>query len=258
MKKYIFSLWIGLWISSALIGQSTRINTFENIGWYNTFLTVKASNTISFLAEYQCRRDQFISHWQQSLLRLGVNVQVKPGLNLRAGYGWIETFPYGDIPINGYGKDFTEHRIYEALQFIHPEFGIDITHRLMLEQRFVGTYNNELSTAEDDFPLLHRVRYLLKFQIPLIKKNQQQQLYLNIFDELFIGFGEQVKANIFDQNRIACLLGYALNSHFSLEAGFLNQTIQFGRQINGKNVFQYNNGFAINAIVQLDARKRNK
>lgn len=255
MKKTLFSLWVGLWGYSALNAQSARINTFENIGWYNTFLTVKTSSTISFLAEYQCRRNQFISQWQQSLLRLGFNVEVKPGLNLRAGYAWIETFPYGDIPINGFGKDFTEHRLYETLQFTHPEFGIDITHRLMLEQRFVGTYKDENSSAEDDFPLLHRFRYMLRFQIPLMKKNEQQHLYLNIFDELFIGFGEQVKANIFDQNRIACLLGYAFNSHFSLEAGYLNQTIQFGREINGKNVFQYNNGFTINAIVQLDARK---
>jgi hypothetical protein len=41
-----------------------------------------------------------------------------------------------------------------------------------------------------------------------------------------------------------------------LEAGYLNQTIQFGRQINGQAVFQHNKGFILNANVNVDLSKK--
>ena len=56
---------------------------------------------------------------------------------------------------------------------------------------------------------------------------------------------------VFDQNRIGVLLGYRLNKNFRFEGGYLNQTVQYGRQIDGKNVFQSNNGFIINTNFNL-------
>ncbi|MDV7390030.1 hypothetical protein RZS08_01700, partial [Arthrospira platensis SPKY1] len=64
-------------------------------------------------------------------------------------------------------------------------------------------------------------------------------------------FGENVAANIFDQNRIGVVLGYRLNSNFRVEGGFLNQIVQFGRTINNRNVFQYNNGLIINTYLNF-------
>jgi hypothetical protein len=64
----------------------------------------------------------------------------------------------------------------------------------------------------------------------------------------FCCFGQNVNANVFDQNRIGVLLGYRFNKHIRLEAGYLNQIVQFGRQINGQAVFQNNNGVIVNAI----------
>ena len=240
-------------------GQNNRLNTNNNIGWYNYFGTFKVSNKLSIHTEYQWRRNNFITKWQQSLLRVGVNYQLNPRVFFRVGYGWIETFPYGDIPLNGFGKDFTEHRIFEMVQLSHKEGMADFSHRFMLEQRFVGRYNSINSKSEDEFPLLNRLRYMLRLQVPLKGKVMKDKtLYFAFYDEIFIGFGKNVNANIFDQNRIGILLGYRFNKNFRLEAGYLNQTLQYGRQIGGQNVFQNNNGFVINTNFNFDLTKKER
>ena len=73
-----------------------------------------------------------------------------------------------------------------------------------------------------------------------------------VYDEVLVGFGENVNANIFDQNRIGILLGYRFSKTLRIEGGYLNQTLQFGRLINSQNVFQYNNGLIINANFNID------
>ncbi|HRE58971.1 MAG TPA: DUF2490 domain-containing protein, partial [Candidatus Kapabacteria bacterium] len=76
--------------------------------------------------------------------------------------------------------------------------------------------------------------------------------YIALYDELFMGFGENVNANIFDQNRIGVLLGYRFSPLLRIEGGYLSQIVQFGRQIGGKNVIQYNNGIILNANISID------
>lgn len=258
-RTLIFSI-VLLLVSIAVNAQNNRINTQGTIGWYNYFGTFKLSEKIGIHTEYQWRRDNLISEWQQSLLRVGINYQLRPGILFRAGYAWIETFPYGEIPLNGLGRDFSEHRIFEMLQLSHKEGIIDFSHRFMLEQRFVGRYSTANVPAEDEFPLLHRMRYMMRLQIPLKGKEVKDKTpYMVLYDEIFIGFGKNVNANIFDQNRIGILLGYRFNKNFRMEGGYLNQIVQFGRQINGSNIFQNNHGLIVNANFNFDlSQKKNK
>lgn len=73
-----------------------------------------------------------------------------------------------------------------------------------------------------------------------------------MYDEIFVGFGENVQANIFDQNRIGILLGYRFKKNVRIEGGVVNQTLQFGRQINEKNVLQHDHGIIVNANFNID------
>jgi hypothetical protein len=238
-------------------GQNNRLNTYENIGWCNIFSSIKLSNKFGIHSEYQWRRANFMDDWQQSLLRTGINYQLNPRVLIRLGYAWAETYPYGEITINSFGKQFTEHRIFQMIQLSQKEGIIDISHRFMLEQRFVGKYAAANLDKEDDFPLLNRMRYMMRFQLPLKGKEIANKTpYFACYDEVFIGFGKNVNANVFDQNRIGVLLGYRFNSKLRLEAGYINQIVQFGRQINGKNVFQNNSGFILNLNINIDATKK--
>ncbi|MCC6414160.1 MAG: DUF2490 domain-containing protein [Saprospiraceae bacterium] len=254
-KDYLIVL-VLLCLYSPLYTQNNRLNTNGSIGWYNYFGAFKVNDKFGIHTEYQWRRDDFITYWQQSLLRVGINYQLNPRMLLRVGYAWIETYPYGEIPINGLGRDFTEHRLFQMIQLSHKEGIVDLSHRFMLEQRFVGRYSSSDVEREDEFPLLHRIRYMVRLQVPLKGDSVKDKTpYVAIYDEVFIGFGENVNANVFDQNRFGILLGYRFNKVVRIEAGYLNQILQFGRQINGQNVFQNNNGFIINANFNFDMSK---
>ena len=74
-------------------------------------------------------------------------------------------------------------------------------------------------------------------------------------DEIFIGWGKNIGANIFDQNRLAVLIGYKVNQNLKFEAGYLNQVLQQGKRINDKPVFQYNNGFMLASHLSFDLLK---
>lgn len=237
--------------------QNNRLNTQNTIGWYNYFGTIKCSSKTSVHTEYQWRRDHLISTWQQSLLRVGVNHSLNPRVLLRAGYAWVETFAYGEFPIHAMGRNFTEHRVYEMVQLSHKEERVEFTHRFMLEQRFVGRYSSPNAATEDAFPMLNRLRYMVRLQVPLKGKEMGERTpYAAAYDEVFIGFGKNVNANVFDQNRLAILLGYTFNKRIKIEGGYLNQILQLGRQVNGLNVFQHNQGLILNTYINLDLRKK--
>jgi len=244
---------------SATFGQNNRLNTNNSIGWYSYVGTFKVAEKFGIHAEYVWRRDKIITDWQQSLLRVGVNYNLNPRVLFRLGYAWVETYPYGEYPINGLGRDFNEHRIFEMVQLSHKEGVIDFSHRFMLEQRFVGRYSSSNQTTEDEYPLLNRLRYMVRLQIPLnAKEMKDKTAYIALYDEIFVGFGKNVNANIFDQNRTGILFGYRFNKNERIEGGYLNQTLQFGRQINGQNIFQNNNGLIINTNFNIDLTKRVK
>ena len=251
---------LSIGIGNVAFSQNTRKNERNDIGWYNYFGTFKLNNKYSIHSEYQLRRDNFITDKQQGLLRLGLNYQLNPKVQFRLGYAWIETYPYGETPINGMGKDFTEHRAFQMVTLTDKISKVDISHRFMLEQRWVGRYSNINLSTEDEFPLLNRFRYMIRVQIPLKgDKIENKTPYIAAYDELFIGFGKNVNENIFDQNRIGLVLGYRFNNTLRIEAGYLNQTLQLGREVSNQNVFQSNNGFIINTNFSFDlSKKENK
>lgn len=233
--------------------QSQRINDSNTIGWYNLFLTTKFQSKLSFHTEIQFRRNQILLEDKQKLFRLGLNYQSRPNLLLRGGYSFIETYAYGNLPLNGYGKDFSEHRIFQMVQLSEKEGLFNMTHRFMLEQRFIGRYNNEEMEREESFPLTNRMRYMFRIQTPLLKnKTEDKFLYVAFYDEVFIGFGRNVNTNIFDQNRIGALIGYKLDDKTRLEIGYLNQILQYGRELNNQSIFQYNNGIIFNINFDID------
>ncbi len=257
--RYFLLVFLATGITQGLLAQNNRINTSEAIGWYNYFGTLKLSDKFSLHTEYQWRRADVIANWQQGLLRLGVNYHVNPRVLLRVGYGHIETYAYGEIPLNGLGRNFTEHRLFQMVQLLHKEGRVDFSHRFMLEQRFVGRYSSANAVREDEFPFLNRLRYMVRLQVPFKGTQVQPGVpYAAVYDELFVGFGKNVNANVFDQNRLGILLGYGFNKTVRVEAGYLNQVLQFGRQINGRNVFQNNHGLILNANFLIDLSSKNK
>lgn len=229
--------------------QNDRVNDFNYLNWLQTFHTVSLGKKWSLHLEYQWRRTDGLKLWQQSLLRTGVNYKLQENVVAHLGYGWIETFPYGDYPLASAGT-FPEHRIYEQLTLRQPFRKWTITHRFRIEQRWLGKVKAGTDREIEDWTFLHRFRYFLRTQYPFRKKGERM-FYAVAADELFIGAGKNLGINIFDQNRIFLQLGYAFSKKISLEAGYFNQTLQQGRRVNEKTIIQRNNGLVIASFVNL-------
>lgn len=234
-----------------LCAQNDRLNDYNYINWVQTFNTIRLDSQWSLHTEYQWRRDHGLRNWQQSLLRLGVNFKLHENVMAHLGYGWIETFPYGDYPIAANGT-FPEHRIYEQISFRQPVKRWLFLHRFRVEQRWLGRVrpgtgdNREI----EGWTFLHRFRYQFKSQFKLWSKNHQQ-FYAAAADEIFIGAGKNAGVNIFDQNRLFLLMGYMINKRITLEAGYMNQTLQQGRRVNNRTIMQRNNGWVLSSYMNL-------
>lgn len=225
--------------------QGSRISESNTIGWFTTTITPKISKKISLHAEYQWRRARLVKDWQQSLLRTGITYKIHPQVSLQAGYAWVPTFPYGTYTLAAVPRIFPEHRIYEQVVLQSTVGKAALTNRLRLEQRWLGRFAT-IDAKEPAFVFLNRFRYMPRVDYPIGDK-----WYVAAYDEIFIGFGKNVGENVFDQNRVSALVGYKTSDHFRIEGGFLNQTVQLGREIDGKNVFQYNSGLIINTYINF-------
>jgi hypothetical protein len=201
-------------------------------GWIMYFGNHKLSEHWGIHTEYQWRRADGsqnaknpFENWQQSLLRLGVDYYAKSA-QYTAGYGWIKTYEYGDQPVS---HDFNEHRIWEQF-IVKNKVGsrVDLQHRYRLEQRFVEQWklNSSSEYEQNGYVFRNRVRYRLMATVPLSRKEMADNtLFLGLYDEVFLGFGEGIAKNILDQNRLYGALGWRFNKDFNVQVGYLNQYV---------------------------------
>jgi hypothetical protein len=235
-------------ISPLAILAQNRITDQNDIFWLPLTVNAKINNKMVFNTEYQWRRNQLGVTWQQSLLRFGVTYNLNKVTSFQGGYAWVLTYPYGDYPIAANGT-FTEHRTHQQVMF-KPELnanGVNLFTRLRLEQRWLEVLNADKSFNHWNY--LNRIRIMQRLNIPL--KLKKQSCYFSLVDELFVGFGENVGLNVFDQNRIYALAGWNVSKSVQLEFGALNQILQQGKAVNGKSVFQYNTGPVLGCNVKL-------
>lgn len=229
--------------------QEQRLTDHNTISWLAYTGTFKINRKIAIHTEYQWRRVDGFKNWQQSLFRTGVNYAIRKEVSINAGYAFAETFPYGDYPA---ALAFPEHRIFEQVVIKNPVGSVDISHRFTLEQRFVGKVVMQNGERTTDYIFLNRMRYRVRSEIPIIKKTGGKDRWSVVLqDEVFIGWGSNIGANIFDQNRLAVLLGYKLSQNIKIEAGYLNQVLLQGKTINDKVVFQNNNGFMLSTHLSF-------
>lgn len=254
MKKIFL---VACLLAYAPLCAQVRKATYNDIAWACYFGDHKITNKWGLHTEYQWRRTHFGQHAQQSLARVGVNYKLHERLTLTVGYGLIHTYSYGELPIArlnnaGEAQTFAEHRIYQDASLTDKVGKLEIGHRFRLEQRYVALfYDTENNHIAGKWRLFNRFRYRLRLAYPLTEK-----WYAHGYNELFIGFGKDVGYNIFDQNRINVGLGYKLNKQAKIEAGYFSQTLQKARLSNNLAVFEYNQGFLVALVYNLNFSKK--
>jgi hypothetical protein len=196
--------------------------------------------------EGHLRRSDLGLKWQQLLVRPAVNYQLTKTIALSGGYTFLQTHPWGAIPNRA---PLHEHRIHEQISYSRKIFKLDFTHRVRLEQRYIGVLGKQVdgSYAIDSFRYQNRIRYQGRTQIPL--KFGDRKNYLTLSDEVFFNFGKNVDRNVFDQNRATISLGRDLGHQTRFEVGFMEQTLQR----RGGQVFENNHTlqFTLNSRIPI-------
>lgn len=251
-----------------LIAQTTkedsiyRIEYNNTIGWYVYQGAFKLNDKWELYTEYQFRRDKWGAKPMQNQIRAGIQYNLNKQVSFLLGYSFIDTYVYGegDYPVASKGYPFPEHRNYQQMVIKSPVGRFDFTHRLRLEQRWVGQMKPIADKGVDTWRYTNRVRYMMRVNFPL-KGNtlDDKEPYLASYDEIFVSFGDKVKSNIFDQNRFAFMLGYKFNHTFKIEGGFFQQIQQQGGYVmqygKPKVVLQHNNGLILTAAFTFDTQK---
>jgi Protein of unknown function (DUF2490) len=255
MSKNIVAILVLAIFSYTLTAQSIRQNTSNNNAWFAYMGSHKIADKWSLHLEFQYRTSEGLSKTLQILPRVGLNYHISSQAFVSAGYAFIQTYPYGAF---GSKIDFPENRIWEQLQLKNQVSNFEWISRFRLEQRYVQSPVVIIGfggpfTVTGPAIFTNRFRLLNRFSIPFKGKSiVNHSFYATIFDEFMINFGENVKTNIFDQNRIFIGIGYKFPQLGRLEVGFLEQTIIKSDGIKVEN----NHTFSISLMNNLDFMKK--
>ncbi len=205
--------------------KSNPNKAVQNNAWIMYFGQHTLAEKWKLHTEYQWRRSEYFNYWHQSLLRLGAEYAINPILSGTLGYGWINTYPYGEQPIPG---ETGEHRAWQQIVLNSKIGRLSIQHRYRLEQRWIERLASAPngSIVNDGFNYSNRVRYRLIVNMPLNKPSiSKGATFISIYDEPFVSWGGAIQNNHLDQNRFYAALGYQYSPDGNIQLGYLNQVL---------------------------------
>lgn len=184
----------------------------------------KLNSKIGIHSEVQLR-NFFLDHsFSTLLLRVGLNVYVKPYAMATAGYGYFHTTPSDEGVI---GSTVSENRIWQQLILRQKHTNIFMEHRYRLEQRFL----NNLTTKTQQVD--HRIRYRFQTLFPLYSITPHlRHFFFAVNNEIMINLKDE-PSKLFDRNRFFAGFGYQLSPKMNFQIGYLNQFAQVGYNTKG-------------------------
>ncbi len=225
LKRLLRSSLLVVLLGSIQSGATAQI-VDQDLAWLALFGNHRITDRWGIHTEYQMRRHGPVEHWQQSLLRVGMDLHLPSGPIITAGYAWIYTWPYGEQPI---AFEFNEHRIWQQL-ILNQKAGLfHFNHRYRAEQRFLEQrqlIEGDGSSHAAGYQLKQRGRYRLALSYPLFRKQMPEgRMFLMAYDEIFVGFGRNIDRNVFEQNRVYGGMGYRFTKDSHVRIGYLNQYV---------------------------------
>jgi hypothetical protein len=131
-----------------------------------------------------------------------------------------------------------------------------VSHRYRLESRYFHNISgNELAKGFSFGSM--RFRYQFGVDFLLNKPKEEKNAWkLKLVEEVMLNFGNKIKYNLFDQNRVYITLQYAPIKAIAFEIGYLNS---FQQRPSGYNYFNRNIlRFAIINNIELKHKKKDQ
>lgn len=247
LTTFFFLLFI---VTQGLSQSGQRETVTQPIEWFVFNSNIKLHPRFGIAFDGQLR---FVKDFEamQHFVRPGLEVYFTPSLSIvPIGYMYVWNYRYGEQPASLLSD---EQRIWEQIVFKQRVGRFNLHHRARLEQRFLKKAQTPSGEIAKDF-YLNRVRYRLVANYPINKKIMQSQTwFINVWDELFYGWGDYDTFNEVDQNRFSIGLGYQSSSKFQVIAGGLYQL-----WIKNNGAQQENNvGLLVQLTYNIDLNKEN-
>lgn len=213
-----------LTLPSPATGQERVVREQLN-GWINLRSDVQLSRRWFVEPELVLRMHGPVNKMAQAFPRVGVRFQPLTALMLNWGYAYVETWPYGKLPV---ALQFPEHRMWQQVQLSHAVGRVAISHRYRLEQRWLGRMALERGESRvQNWVRSNRMRYRLQAVVPLQGATLDDgEFYANVSEEPFLNWGANIRGNVFDQNRLGATLGRRVSKALRIEVGYLEQLLQ--------------------------------
>jgi len=144
-------------------------------------------------------------------LKGGISYDLDRNFTLMVAGGRYATYDFRDLstgPLN------TERRLWEQLIVNQYLTRLKFEHRYRVEQRW-------FTFRDGTTPYRSRIRYRLNIFIPLNHRTMTDKtVFLSIYDEIFLN----PIGPTFERNRVYGGIGYQLDQHWVVQAGWVNQT----------------------------------
>lgn len=185
------------------------------LGWFAYIGDHDVAGDWQLHVEGQWRRSEVVLGWQQLLLRPAMTYRINRSWSAGAGYVYSRTYPYGAFP-----DPFAtpEHRAFEQLSAEHSIGKWDLSHRIRLEQRFLGQLPDPPSPVVDRWRYRNRIRYELSTQRSLSKA-----FYLVASVEPNVRIGVNYRGRALDQIQSFIAIGRHIRQNWRVETGYSHQ-----------------------------------
>ena len=257
MKHLLPALALGSLAALPARAQSERLHDFHSLAWLVYVGDHQLASKWAVHTEVQLRQLDLVRYPQQELYRLGLVRTLSQRLKVSGGYTFFQSHRYGqyaEVP----GQVEPEHRLYEDVTLNDQLGRWGLAQRIRLEQRWLGARDATGNGPVQQWEYQNRIRYQLQLEYPLQGASiDDKEFYLTGFDELFIGFGQNVELNVFNQNRLSGGLGYQFAKNAKAELNYLYQVRAHATPDTATNqpVVELNNGFRLNLSYSLDFSK---
>ena len=161
--------------------------------------------------------------------RIQLRDKVTDRVELGAGFAYFSVATQDPEVENGF--HIPEYRFQQDVTVKQALGKVNLTHRYLLEQRFV--HNASKVMLEDGTTFYLRFRYRIQGDYTFWK-NEKQYLKGILSDEIMINAGSKIIKNTFDQNRLYVALQVGVSPAIALELGYLNS---FQERANGVDYF---------------------
>lgn len=226
MRKLLSFLFL-LFISGQLFAQTQH----QNAGWFMFVNNTKFNEKWGLQFDVQVRAADDWKFVRNTLVRPALQYFINDKHNVALGYLWQSTQSQVEGMDN---SSLHEHRIFEQYIFNHQLGSVIASHRVRVEQRFIGR------AGDDAFS--QRFRYFFRLIQPLkkVETSFAKGAFIALQNEVFLNFQNKDKINnsVFDQNRVYLAAGYRFSKKFDVEAGYMNQAIKSRIGHTNNNIIQ--------------------